>query len=159
MRDTDCCQRLGGAGEEAAIDSFINPSAGVLLLKYHDTLLSQSYFHYVDGGYILDNVEFNEKNCKRMGWKIQNDQSIELSKLYADFAQNVLKRQPSLKFFKCGLAFNKLSATFQSATMENDPREFLVEDPYTDFDKNNHLDLLKPTDALKTITVSVPKSN
>lgn len=45
--DTDCCQRIGGAGEEAAIDSFINPLAGVLVLYHNSEVLSQSYFHYV----------------------------------------------------------------------------------------------------------------
>lgn len=154
--DTDCCQRLGGAGEDAAVDSFINPTAGVLILKYMDSLLAQSYFHYADGGYILDNVEFNEKNCKRMGWRIQNDECLELSKLYADLAAETLKRQPTLKFFRCGLEYNKLMPKFSLSSMEEDPRRFDT-NQYSDFSIDRHLDLLQPNEDLMEMKVNFPK--
>lgn len=61
--DTDCCQRIGGAGFEAAINSFINPLAGVVVLEVNHNnswvLVAQSYFHYVpeEEMIILDNIE------------------------------------------------------------------------------------------------------
>lgn len=51
--ETQCCQRPGGAGEVAMIDSFVNDHAGVLVLEVLDNdsggweLAAQSYFHYV----------------------------------------------------------------------------------------------------------------
>lgn len=49
--DTACCQAIGNAGEAAAVDSYINSTAGVLLLEMKNSedwiLLSQSYFHVV----------------------------------------------------------------------------------------------------------------
>lgn len=61
--DTDCCQRIGGEGSEAAINSFINPLAGVVVLEVNHNnswvLVAQSYFHYVpeEEMIILDNIE------------------------------------------------------------------------------------------------------
>ena len=46
--DTNCCQAIGSAGEAAAIDSFVNPYAGVILLKLDGVLVSQSYFHWLE---------------------------------------------------------------------------------------------------------------
>ena len=49
--------------------------------------------------------------------------------------------------------------------MKEDPRNFEVEDPYSDFDEDMHLDLLKPVDQIKNITViaknlmSLPEKN
>jgi len=56
-----------------AVDSFINPLAGVLVLYKDYMLLSQSYFHYVpeDQGFILDNIEYNENNVKRFDKNIK----------------------------------------------------------------------------------------
>lgn len=49
--DTNCCQAIGNFGEAAAVDSYINSTAGVLLLEMKNSenwiLLSQSYFHVV----------------------------------------------------------------------------------------------------------------
>lgn len=160
--DTDCCQRIGGAGESAAIDSFINPFAGVLLCQYGGMLLAQSYFHYVpkDNGFILDNVEYNENNCKRMGWKInQNDTCVELTKVFADFAQQLKALNSDIKYVRCGVNYNKIQSNmFEKSTLPDDPRDFDVDEPYSDFDENNHIDLLKPSDSLKTVRVMMPKA-
>jgi len=45
--ETDCCQTIGGAGEDAAIDSYINKNAGVVVMYVDGTIVAQSYFHYV----------------------------------------------------------------------------------------------------------------
>ncbi len=45
--ETDCCQHLGGVGKHAAIDSYINKNAGVLVMYVDGNIVSQSYFHYV----------------------------------------------------------------------------------------------------------------
>jgi hypothetical protein len=156
--DTGCCQRVGGVGEKAAIDSFINPSAGVLLCQFNDMLLAQSYFHYVDGGYILDNVELNQKNCKRMGWRFNSNVCIELTKVFSDFAQKLKELNPELKYVRCGTAYNKIqSEMFEEGSFPNDPRSFSVDRPYSDFEPYSHIDLLKPMDALKSIQVQLPK--
>jgi len=136
--DTDCCQRIGGAGEEAAIDSFINPLAGVLVLYHNSEVVSQSYFHYVpqDNGIILDNVEINEKNVKKY--------NINLDEIYAALAQKA-KQDMNLKYFRCGLDYNNLdSKQFSKKRLPEDPREFSVSNPYSDFDEDRNLDLLAP---------------
>jgi hypothetical protein len=135
-KDTQCCQRVGGAGEEAAIDSFINPLAGVVILYYNDKVAAQSYFHYVphDDGIILDNIEIN----KNSGID-QNDLDI----IYAHIA-NVLKQQKGFKYVLCGKGYNKINNDkFETTSLENDPRYFAVEDYYTDFEPNDALDLTK----------------
>jgi hypothetical protein len=144
---TDCCQRIGGAGEEAAIDSYINPLAGVLVLNYNDNLLAQSYFHYVpeENGLILDNVEVNDRNLKHL--KIG---TMELSAIYAMYAKLVKEKIPDLKYVKCGMGYNKLgNDLFEQVEMKEDPRHFEVDDAYSDFDEDKHLDLLKPNDSIK----------
>jgi len=149
--DTDCCQRIGGAGEDAAIDSFINPEAGVLLLKKDNMLLAQSYFHYVpnDNGIILDNIEVNDDNLKRL-----NINNTMLSKIYANYAAALKEKMPELNYIKCGMNYNKIDNNlFGKSKMEEDPRHFEVDDPYSDFDEDLHLDLLKPSEQLKNIVV------
>ena len=153
---TDCCQRIGGAGEDAAIDSFINPLAGVLILTKDGALISQSYFHYVpkDNGLILDNVEWAEKTIKHLGLD-----AIMLSKLYADYAKAMKNKNPNLGYVRCGIEYNKLdNSLFAKTKLEEDPREFATEDSYSDFNENNHLDLLKPDEMLKSVSVKISKS-
>lgn len=133
--DTNCCQRIGGAGEAASIDSFINSQAGVLVLKYNDEIVSQSYFHYVpdDNGFILDNVESSRKISKN-----------DLTNIYAIYA-NKIKEKLSVNYFLCGKNYNRISNdSFETTTLENDLRRFKVDKPYTDFEKENALNLLAP---------------
>lgn len=135
---TNCCQRIGGAGEDAAIDSFINPLAGVLVLKKGGDLIAQSYFHYVpeDNGYILDNVESNEGNVVK--------HKTDLNVLYALLA-NKIKEDFDIKYFKCGKEYNKLNNNyFNTDKMNDDPRHFESDEKYSDFDEDDHLDLLQP---------------
>lgn len=157
---TNCCQRIGGVGENAAIDSFINPLAGVLVLKKNNDLIAQSYFHYVpeDNGYILDNVESNEGNVAKY--------KTDLNMLYALLA-NKIKSEFGINYFKCGKEYNKLNNNyFKSSTFkheknneendeeEYDPRHFEVDSPYSDFDEEDHLDLLKPNFYVPEIKVN-----
>jgi hypothetical protein len=148
---TDCCQRLGGAGEEAAIDSFINGKAGVLVLRDpNNNIISQSYFHYVpeDNGYILDNVEENVKLVKQY--------NLNLNAIYASLAQQV-KKDFNVNYFKCGKGYNKLDNNFfQNSKLEEDPRYFAIDqyiddDPYSDFDEEDHIDLLAPQEKFELI--------
>ena len=149
--DTECCQRMGGAGEDAAIDSFINPFAGVLVCKYDGSLISQSYFHWVpeQKGIILDNVEVNNRNLSHL--KLD---SSSLSKIYADFAAAMKQKYPEISYVKCGKDYNKLdNSLFAQSKMKEDPRHFESEEQYSDFDENNHLNLLEPTDRLKHVSL------
>lgn len=119
--------------------------------KNLDMLLSQSYFHYVpsENGLILDNVESNSNNLKKLGIT-----ESMLSKIYADFAAALKTKIPELNYVKCGMDYNKIDNNlFQKSKMKEDPRNFEVEDPYSDFDEDMHLDLLKPVDQIKNITV------
>jgi len=149
---TDCCQRVGGAGEEAAIDSFINPLAGVIVLKYNDRLIAQSYFHYVpkDNGLILDNVESNSSELTNI-----NLNNLQLSKLYADYAEALKRKIPNLAYVRCGKEYNKIDNNlFEKNTLDEDPRYFAVDDPYSDFDEDDHIDLLAPNEKLKQVVVT-----
>lgn len=150
---TDCCQRIGGAGEDAAIDSFINPLAGVLVLKHNNNIISQSYFHYIpeENGLILDNIEWSEKNAKK-----SNISKNQLSKIYADYAAQLKQKYPDLSYIRCGKEYNKIDNNlFEDSKLESDPRKFDVEEPYSDFNEKDHIDLLKPKEQLKSVEVKL----
>ncbi len=163
--ETDCCQRIGGEGWTAAVDSFINPEASVLILNYQDKLISQSYFHYVpqENGLILDNVEANANHMRQLGLD-----TLTLSKLYADYAANLKANNPDLNYVKCGKGYNKIgNDLFAQDKMKEDPRHFEIEElededdeeeAYSDFEENDHINLLMPSPALKNINVQVTKS-
>jgi hypothetical protein len=140
-KQTDCCQRLGGAGESAAIDSFVNPLAGVLVLEYLNNdnwdLVAQSYFHYVpkDNGIILDNVESSTKYKNGIN-------GIKLEDIYAYWAKHFSEQ---FKYIQSGLGYSKIQPElFDSIIMEDDPREFSVDEPYSDWDSDDkNIDLTK----------------
>lgn len=144
--DTACCQRIGGVGHNAAVDSFVNPLAGVLLLEVNidDSWVTagQSYFHYVpkNNGLILDNVEVNYNNCS----KFFNYKRYNINDLYAAFASYV-KEKYSLSYVRCGAKHNKLNnERFTSSRIQGgDPRYFEYK-KYSDFSASNHIDLIKP---------------
>jgi hypothetical protein len=152
--ETNCCQRIGGVGESAAKDSFINPLAGVLVLEWNNggswELLSQSYFHYVpqDNSFILDNIESNSTNVKQSG--------VNLAAAYAYLAKSTADKFKT-KYFLAGKGYSKVNPQhFGTHRMEDDPREF---DPrstrhssgygrsevYSDWDESDSMDLLQPT--------------
>ena len=146
---TQCCQRPGGAAETAMIDSFINPLAGVLVLRKGREIISQSYFHYVpeDNGYILDNVEANQKLTKKY--------NLNLDNLYANLAQK-LKQEYQISYFKCGKEYNKLNDdAFQDSKLSSDPRHFELEDEvYSDFSNKDHIDLSLPAFPLTPVAMT-----
>ena len=140
---TDCCQRLGSAGEMAAIDSFINKYASVLVLYYEGRILSQSYFHYITEeqdpggpGIILDNVEVNEELLK--------NSKVNLDGVYKLLANYLKQSHSEIKYFRCGLQYNKLNEDkWSKGSSPNDYRVFSdqLEDRYSDYDTYNYLDL------------------
>lgn len=152
--DTDCCQRIGGVGEAAAVDSFINPLASVLVLKRNGRILAQSYFHYVpeENGYILDNIEVNEENLKKNYIDINGvgNKSTPLSKIYIKFAQAVKSKYPDIKYINVGLGNSWVDTElFEMKSSDDDPRYFAVDDPYSDYYENSFIDLLQPKTAEK----------
>lgn len=87
-------------------------------------------------GIILDNVEINERNVKKY--------NVNLNEIYAALAQKA-KQDMNLKYFRCGLDYNNLnSKDFSKKRLPEDPREFSVSNPYSDFDEDKNLDLLTP---------------
>jgi hypothetical protein len=144
--DTACCQRVGGHGHNAAVDSFINPLAGVLLLEVNldDSWVtaSQSYFHYVpnNNGLILDNVEYNHNNATAFFGQKRYD----INQLYAAFA-DYLKTKYNLSYVRCGTSYNKLKNDKFTKTKlkDGDPRHFEYK-KYSDFSSSSHIDLLRP---------------
>ena len=158
--DTNCCQRLNGVGEGAAIDSFINPLAGVLVLEgkvYGEwKTLSQSYFHFVpkSNGIILDNVEHSYSNLSRFKEKTPFD----IDQAYAAFAAYI-KEKNNLSYVRCGTEYNKLTnASFSKGSISGgDPRYFEHNRKYTDFSSSSHIDLLKPKFKL-TMTLEDKKA-
>ena len=145
--ETNCCQRIGGVGEAAAIDSFINPLAGVLVFEFKLNvewiLLSQSYFHYItsSNGLILDNVEINPMNLSMAREKSR----VDINDYYAAFAKYIAETN-KLSYVKCGTGYNKLSnESFKKVKMQGkDPRHFESDSKYSDFTMSSHIDLLDP---------------
>jgi hypothetical protein len=142
---TNCCQKLGGAGEEAAIDSWANGHAAVLVLECLIAgkwkIVSQSYFHYVTKeqdpngpGVMLDNVE----SIKGMS------QSSLLDEAYSQYAQ-YLKNNLNLNYVYCGKQYSDLNInSFSDKKLEKDPRKFVLEPMVKDLDHTDCLDLLQP---------------
>ena len=141
--ESNCCQRIGGVGEEAAKDSFINPLAGVLILEWLNDgewkMLTQSYFHYVPktNSYILDNVEYNRENV--------TDSGVDLASAYALLAQNA-KEKFDVGNFLAGKSYSKIPANkFKTEKLKGgDPRFFAVPKPYSDFSPSDSINLLSP---------------
>lgn len=146
--DTGCCQAIGGAGQAAAIDSFINPYAGVLLLESKTNsswgLAAQSYFHYTKydnkKAIILDNIEAGK-------YKNMHNKDF-YKKAYAALASSLMKK--GFDIVGCGKSYTKVinENDFESGSLKSDNRHFEVEehrkDPYTDFDEESFFDLTKP---------------
>jgi len=149
--ETDCCQIIGGLGEGAAVDSFVNKWAGVLLLELmidgEWSLVYQSYFHYVpkDKGYILDNIEGN---------KIHYDKVPELTgysaeEIYALWAQRLKELDPEIEYVLLGKNYTEINTgKFSDTVLEKDPRTFsnsLEEmdlEPYSDWSERGSANLL-----------------
>jgi hypothetical protein len=156
--ETNCCQRIGGVGESSAKDSFVNPLAGVVILEWKNNegewaLLTQSYFHYVpdDNGYILDNVEDNEKAVETSG--------VNIEAAYAYWAASKSK-ELKLKYFLAGSGYSDIDDDkFGAGHLDEDPRFFSPKatrgsyyrnTPYTDFRASHNINLLEPKeDTLK----------
>jgi hypothetical protein len=141
--DTGCCQIIGGFGEQAAVDSFINPKSGVVLLESNKDgawkLVSQSYFHVFElpnvKGIILDNIEAGS-----LGDNVMKD----IPQAYA-----VLGKYLNNKGFSivgCGMAYTQVISGmhFEISSLSKDPRTFSVADPYTDFNPSLFYNILKP---------------
>ncbi len=151
--ETDCCQRVGGVGAAAAVDSFINPLAGVMIMEvYHKSdwfLAAQSYFHYVPEleYIILDNIEAKTGNFTSQS--IKQITGVTFSEAYAMLAKILLRE--GYKGVLCGKSFTYVidEGDFGRAKLEDDPRHFEVEEEnvderYTDFDEDDSFDLTKP---------------
>ena len=144
----------GGYAETSMIDSFISPLSGVLVLRKGKEIISQSYFHYVpeDNGYILDNVEANQKLKKKY--------NLNLDNLYAKLAQK-LKQDYQISYFKCGKEYNKLdNDAFQYSKLSSDPRHFeLKGEVYSDFSEEDHIDLFLPAFPLTPVAMTKKKAS
>lgn len=150
--DTNCCQAIGNHGEAAAIDSFINPTAGVLLLEFFIKgsweLMCQSYFHgVVENGkkkyFILDNIEKTSLNIDSN--TIDNAYAVFAKKLETIGWESVLCG----KQYTVGLNMDN----FDSKSIDSDPRHFEYEETYTDFDNHNAVDLLSPKFNLSNVNL------
>lgn len=162
--DTDCCQHLGGAGDMAAVDSFINAEAGVLLLEIESVkgdyvLASQSYFHYVPDEklFILDNIEAGNMGNEKGQKLIEKTTGYTFEELYAIFAQKIIDK--GYKNVLVGKAYTEVlkGKNFETNSRTDDPRYFKVEDEYgdaySDFDEENSIDLGSPKFKINQRTV------
>jgi hypothetical protein len=143
--ETQCCQSPGGVGEAAMIDSFINPVAGVVILEYKDRdgweTAAQSYFHYVpkDNGYILDNVEVNQKYTNTL----PNGDKLNMEAIYAHWAAT-MKDKLDVSYIQAGTGYSGISKNqFYDIKSYKDPRSFAVGDPYKDWKPGKNIDLTK----------------
>ena len=129
--DTNCCQVLGGVGEAAAIDSYINPYAGVLVLYRNDVLFSQSYFHWQkeDDILILDNVESNYSGFP------------DLEPAYAALGKYCTEKGLFSKVL-CGKGYSSIKTSLFSTSIDrHKPRYFEYEEQYTDYTMGDSMDL------------------
>jgi hypothetical protein len=155
---TDCCQHLGGAGANAAIDSFINNLAGVLIMEVKDDgnweLAYQSYFHYVpeQHAYILDNIE----GVKKYFPKIKSLTGHDADELYALWAQHMKSKYPEITYIALGLEYTKIpTSRFAPHTLEEDPRHFhdyIADEAYSDYDEDNGVNLLEFKSDMPIVT-------
>lgn len=133
--ETNCCQVLGGIGNDAAVDSFINEYAGVLVLKDDNGVLSQSYFHWLEkeNYLILDNIEVARKTDEQ---------------LYAILADYCIKKG----FFKkvlCGKSYTKIDVEKFHTNSEDHSERIFRYSEYTDYNNLDSMDLARPTFGLK----------
>jgi hypothetical protein len=157
--DTRCCQIIGGAGESAAIDSFINPNASVIILEVNIdsiwTAISQSYFHVApkEKYLILDNIEAGKYNNDYLKSII----GYNFFEAYAILAQAILKK--GFKKVLCGKkhtnVLNEDFSKFKTDSIKKDPRHFEIDtesfkelnensEKYTDFNPYDCYNLGKP---------------
>ena len=163
-RDTNCCQVLGGVGSAAAVDSFVNSQAGVLVLysgKFFnkENLLTQSYFHIVSGEdseggpsyFILDNVEYSIKNCLKAELELSESHDDFLQMMFAALAKNL--EEKGFGETLLGKGYSKISLDkFSKSKLKEDPRVFTTE--YTDFDYRDHVNISKYTGKIEGISES-----
>jgi hypothetical protein len=89
-------------------------------------------------GVILDNVEANESRMEDVAIS-----RADLSDLYAKYAKEMAEKL-GLDYVKCGKDYNALkNGRFQTVSESDDPRDFKSDSIYTDFDEDNHIDLLQ----------------
>jgi len=168
--ETNCCQTIGGVGEDAAIDSLINPTAGVIVLEVNNggswSLVAQSYFHFVEDPkmYILDNVE-----CVKGDIEFAHDlclqatnQSIET--LYEKWAPHLMSSIQGLTSIRLGLQYTKIDTKrFKKDKLDEDPRYFEHEEQYSDFDYDDHVNLAelsnKASDSKENASEDIQPSN
>jgi hypothetical protein len=158
--DTDCCQRLGGAGSAAAIDSFINPLAGVVALEIKMAgewrLAAQSYFHWVpeDNGIILDNIE----HVRKLGLvkKIKDITGYSFPEMYIALGDH-LKAQ-GIEEFLIGKEYTDVidEEHFNRSKKKEDPRSFEVDEPYSDYDPNDSYNIFDANISLDNMPQILP---
>lgn len=157
--ETSCCQRIGGAGQAAAIDSFINPNASVIILEVNNgsgwSIISQSYFHVApkEKYFILDNIEAGKYN----NISLKSIIGFNFFEVYAILAQEILKK--GFKKVLCGKGYTEVlnidTSKFKTASIPKDPRHFEIGEEsfmesnqgteiYTDFRPDDCYDLGEP---------------
>ena len=170
--DTGSCQAIGGPGESAAVDSFINPNAGVVVLEVKDgnswNLAAQSYFHFAEikegdiikKAVILDNIEAGSLQDKY-------DKKSFYPNAYAVLG-NYLK-QKGFDIVGCGSKHTKVLGPneghnlFNTIEIEKDPRHFEIEkhnlERYTDVIRNYTNDAIIILDLLRPkFEIEMPKN-
>lgn len=150
--DAGCCQHIGGAGAGAAVDSFINPTAGVVVLETNEDngwkLQAQSYFHY---------AEVKDENSKEVKKAIilDNIESGSLRKYGGDFYDKAYAtlglylKNKGFDIVGCGSRGTYTISCFKTSSLKSDPRHFEVDNyknviKYIDFDPDRFYDLLQP---------------
>ena len=153
--DTSCCQVIGGAGEMAAVDSFINKYAGVLLLEAKMDgeweLLAQSYFHYVPEGelIILDNIEAGIWDDRKHRTMVAEQTGYTFQDMYAILGKHL--EDQGIKDVLVGKEYTVIidGDHFKTDSREEDPRRMLTsdiyDDEYSDYDPEDSMSLLGPS--------------
>jgi len=150
-KDTNCCQVLGGVGTPAAVDSFVNSEAGVIVLYSgsmfsRENLLAQSYFHIVekdseeDSFFILDNIEISLANCYKINSVMNENQDEYMPTMYAALANHITSKGYGDTLL--GKGYTKISIDrFAGGSITDDPRRFTQK--YSDFHTSDHKNISK----------------
>jgi hypothetical protein len=156
--ETNCCQTIGGVGEDAAIDSLINPTAGVIVLEVSSggswSLVAQSYFHFVEDPkmYILDNVECVKGNIEFAQYLCFGVTNQSIENLYEKWAQHLMSSIQGLTSIRLGLQYTKIDTKrFKKDKLNEDPRYFEHEEQYSDFDYHDHVNLAELSNTASSL--------
>ena len=122
---TDCCQKIGGAGESCVWHSWKSPEGATFVVEKNNKIIAQSWAWRNDDHLVFDNIEM-------LSGHLGNNKILELYQK----AANAMKGKLGIEFFQIGLGHNDCSQLDALKKVEADK---MVESPkgvYSDANSN-----------------------